>query len=228
MSTAIVWGVEASPFVLKLEAMLRFRGVAFRRLPGEGGRAENMRAFVRLQRSMQNRSVTRFPEMDRSLDEYPGLPFFSEDGKHFQYDTTSLAHWLDQLSGDSAESLFPVSPPLRFVAQLIDEAFDEYGLYMVHHMRWVTSSTDTTMGERTAIEFSRLVSPLFSPLIRRQLPRRQVRRCPYLFSVAPEGYTTSVESARNPPSRSGFPPTHDLLDESWTRLTGKKKKGGPR
>jgi len=47
------------------------------------------------------------------------------------------------------------------------------------------------------------------------LPRRQVRRCPYLFSVAPADYRAEVEPTRVPPSRPGFPPTHALLEESW-------------
>ena len=62
---------------------------------------------------------------------------------------------------------------------------------------------------------ARLVTPLLAPLVRRFLPRRQVRRCPYLFSVAPAGYSADVEPALVPPSRPGFPPTHALLHESW-------------
>lgn len=63
-----------------------------------------------------------------------------------------------------------------------------------------------------------LVTPLLAPLVRRQLPRRQVRRCPYLFSVAPAGFRVAAEPQRVPPSRPGFPPTHELLHESWCRV----------
>jgi hypothetical protein len=86
---------------------------------------------------------------------------------------------------------------------------------MVHHQRWVCSAVDTTMGEVTANEMSRLLPPPFSSLVRHRLPRRQVRRCPYLFSVAPAGYRAAVEPGRVPPSRPGFPPTQALLEESW-------------
>lgn len=215
MPAAITWGLEASPFLLKLEALLRFHEVPFRRLPAEGGWLQNLRTAARLERAKRAGRVLRHPRMDRALDEYPAVPFFSEDGVTFQYDSSSLGHWLDQRAGDTRPPLYPVEPRLRFVALLIDEAFDEFGLYMVHHMRWVGAATDTTMGERTAGELARLATPLFAPVIRRRLPRRQVRRCPYLFSVAPAGYTAAVEPARVPPSRPGFPPTHALLHEAW-------------
>ena len=213
--SAITWGLEASPFLLKLEAMLRFHELPFRRLPAEGRWLENLRTFFRLESAKRGGRVLRYPQMDPALDEYPGVPFFSEEGERFHYDSSALGHWLDDRATSDHLALFPAEASLRFVAQLIDEAFDEFGLYMVHHMRWVGSATDTTMGERTAREMARLVTPLLAPLVRKHVPRRQVRRCPYLFSVAPEGYTADVEPARVPPSRPGFPPTHDLLHESW-------------
>lgn len=219
MPTAITWGLEASPFLLKLEAMLRFAGVPFRRLPAQGGWLENLRTGGRLERAKRSGRVLRHPQMDRTLDEYPAVPFFSEDGSTFQYDSTSLGHWLDERPRSSHPELFPTDPRLGFVARLVDEAFDEFGLYMVHHMRWVGSATDTTMGERTADELARLAPPLLralpAVLIRTRIPRRQVRRCPYLFSVAPQGYAVAVEPLRVPPSRPGFPPTHELLHEAW-------------
>jgi hypothetical protein len=219
MSTAITWGLEASPFLLKLEAMLRFAEVPFRRLPANGSWLENLRIGGRLERAKRSGRVLRHPSMDRALDEYPAVPFFSEDGVTFQYDSTSLGHWLDERSVATHPVLFPTEPRLGFVARLIDDAFDEFGLYMVHHMRWVGSATDTTMGERTADELARLAPPLLRALpaavVRTRIPRRQVRRCPYLFSVAPEGYVAAVEPLRVPPSRPGFPPTHELLHEAW-------------
>lgn len=195
--------------------MLRFHERPFRRLPAEGGWLENLRTANRLERAKRNGSVTRYPEMDTALDEYPSVPFFSEDGRHFQFDSTAMGHWLDAEASSDQPALFPSEPDLNFVAKLIDEAFDEYGLYMVHHKRWVGSATDTTMGEHTAKEMSRLMTPILARRVRVDLPRRQVRRCPYLFSVAPEGYSADVEPARVPPSRQGFPSTHQLLDESW-------------
>jgi glutathione S-transferase len=215
MPASICWGVEASPFLLKLEAMLRFQDLPYRRLPRDGSLLVNLRTSIQLQTAIRSQRIERYPRMDRALDEYPSVPFFSMDGRHFQYDSSAIGHWLDDRPERTRPPLFPPEAALGFVAQLIDEAFDEYGLYMVHHMRWVGSATDTNMPANTAAEMSRLFTPLASPLLRKQLPRRQVRRCPYLFSVAPSGYSAAVEPKRVPPSRAGFPPTHDLLYQSW-------------
>jgi hypothetical protein len=208
-----LWGLEASPYLLKMEALLNCAELPFRRLPRDGGRWENMSMALRLSRARRQRTVQRYPTMD-SLDEYPEVPYLIISGSDFQYDSTAVAHWLDdQVAG--ASPYFPEDRLLNFVATLIDEAFDEYGLYMVHHQRWVCSAQDTNMPEVTSKEYERLMPPLLSSRIRTTVPRRQVRRCPYLFSVAPEGYQANVEPRRVPPSRPGFPATHALLEESW-------------
>lgn len=208
-----VWGVEASPYLLKVEALLTSRGIEFRRLPRDGSRWENIVTAWRLSRARKHRAVQRYPAMD-ALDEYPEVPYLVVNGKHFQYDSSAIAAWLDK-QYPSAEAFYPIDPVHAFVASLIDEAFDEYGLYMVHHQRWVCSASDTAMGEYTAAEMGRLLPPPFPGRVRVDLPRRQVRRCPYLFSVAPDGYRANVEPRRVPPSRPGFPPTHALLEDSW-------------
>ena len=153
--------------------------------------------------------------MSPALDEYPGVPFYTEDKRHFYYDSSSLAHYLDQHPARHSASLIPSDPQLAFICQLIDEAFDEFGLYMVHHMRWVGSTQTTPMGAMTAREMRPLLPPGFAPLLAGHLYRRQASRCPYLFSVAPDGYDAGVSRNRTPPSRRGFPPTHALLDEAW-------------
>lgn len=209
-----VWGVEASPYLLKMEALLKYGGLEFRRLPRDGGRWENMLTALRLTRARRRREVKRYPHLG-PLDEYPSVPYLIVNGNEFQYDSSSVAHWLDDQLAQDAPTFFPKDPALAFVAALIDEAFDEYGLYMVHHQRWVCSAEDTRMGEHTSRELSRLYPPPLASQIRLKLPRRQVRRCPYLFSVAPAGYHAQVESQRIPPSREGFPATHALLEESW-------------
>ncbi|MCX2981012.1 hypothetical protein EYC98_09060 [Halieaceae bacterium IMCC14734] len=214
MSETIVWGVEASPYLLKLEACLRFRQMPFRRLPRAGSRRQNLLTFMRLQRAIRNRQVMRFPAMDSQLDEYPSVPFFSPDGSQFQYDSSAIADWLD-LNATRTPALTPAEPDLRFVVRLLDEAFDEFGLYMVHHMRWKGSANSTPMGAVTGAEMSRLLPLGLHRLVARNLPRRQVRRCPYLFSVAPADYQAGVIPALTPPTRQGFPPTHSLLEQCW-------------
>ena len=209
-----VWGVEASPYLLKVEALLNYRGVDFRRLPRDGSRWENIVASLRLSRARRRHTVQRYPAMD-PLDEYPSVPYLIVNSGEFQYDSSAIAQWLDDRCPAAAPPFYPRDPLTGFIARLIDEAFDEYGLYMVHHQRWVCSARDNIMGEVTGRELARLLPPPFASRVRVDLPRRQVRRCPYLFSVAPPGYRVDVEPLRVPPSRPGFPPTHALLEETW-------------
>nr|MBP6683104.1 hypothetical protein [Halioglobus sp.] len=127
-----VWGVEASPFLLKVEALLNYRGAEFRRLPRDGGRLENILAALRLARARRRQAVLRYPAMD-PLDEYPSVPYLIVNGREFHYDSSAIAHWLDDAQPSVVPPFYPQDPLTGFVARLIDEAFDEYGLYMVHH-----------------------------------------------------------------------------------------------
>jgi hypothetical protein len=107
---------------------------------------------------------------------------------------------------------------LHFVAQLIDEAFDEFGLYMVHHNRWKVAALGNDPGQRLAREMAKLLPPGSGRIYGRWFARRQVRRLPYLFSVAPPGYRIpGLAEPLTPPSRRDFPPTHALLEEAWRR-----------
>ena len=51
----------------------------------------------------------------------------------------------------------------------------------------------------------------FRKMARERFAARQVRRLPYLFSIAPS-VLGDVPIARQPPARPGFPPTHALLE----------------
>ena len=215
MKKFILWGLEASPYQLKMQSLLDFSGYQWERWPKQAGRLSALSMGLRLEVAKRRGTVQRFPMMSAALDEYPSVPFYTENGRHFRYDSSSLAYQLDQDLEQHNGPLIPQNPRLAFVCQLIDEAFDEFGLYMVHHMRWVGSAQTTPMGEMTAREFRPLLPPGLMPFIARRLCRRQVSRCPYLFSVAPEGYDAGVDGDRTPPSRSGFPATHALLDEAW-------------
>ena len=225
MASFFLWGVIASPYQLKMQSLLDFAGHSWQRWPEQGARWSAPAMALRLARAKRRGEVQRFPEMSRDLDEYPTVPFYSEDGRQFFYDSSSLALHLDarrdgHQDGNSLP-LVPREPGQAFLCRLIDEAFDEFGLYMVHHMRWVGSARTTPMGQMTAREMRLLLPPGLAPVLARRLCRRQVSRCPYLFSVAPPGFDAGVSEERTPPSRDGFPPTHDILEQSWrTYLAG--------
>ena len=210
-----LWGVIASPFLLKMQALLDYAGFPWQRWPDQGTRWQARIMGTKLNLAKRRGKVGRFPLRDTERDEYPSVPFYQIDSGPFYYDSTGLALHLDQHPQCNTPPLCPQDPLPRFICQLIDEAFDEFGLYMVHHMRWVGSARTTPMGEMTARELRHVLPFGSQNSVARNLPRRQVRRCPYLFSVAPEGLQLGVSAALTPPPRAGFPETHSLLDAAW-------------
>jgi len=159
-----------------------------------------------------------------ALDEFPLVPFLFGPGGENLYDSSAIAVWLDQQGLGTARAdaaLLPEEPALRFAVRLVDEALDEVGLYLVHHNRWVVSAGDNDAGTRLAAEMRPLLGPA-AGWLRRSFPARQVRRLPYLWSVAEPGAGHFADLPRRlrPPSRAGFPPTHELLDRAFTELLG--------
>jgi glutathione S-transferase len=184
-----------------MQSIADFAELSWRRLPEQGRPLENLRFLRRLRKAQATEAVLRFPQRVAGMDEYPAVPFYTLDGQSLYYDSSGLAQHLDKL-GHTAQALLPESGAERFLCRLIDEAFDEFGLYMVHHIRWVTSARTNVMGEMTAREMGHWLPAPVRRNIARRLSQRQTRRLPYLFSVAP-------------PARAGFPPTHELLDQAW-------------
>ncbi|MFN2377044.1 MAG: glutathione S-transferase domain-containing protein [Candidatus Binatia bacterium] len=215
----IVWGPELSPFLLKLESLLVHAGVRYRRLPRDGSRLENLRVAAAIDRAKRKGQARRPPSGD-PLDEYPLVPYLVTAAGEVLYDSSALAGWLDAQAAADNDPRIPREAALRFLCLFLDEAFDEFGLYLVHHNRWKLAATDNDVpGRRLAHEYRRLLPPGVGPFFARWFARRQVRRLPYLFSVAPEGYRVDgLAASLTPPSRAGFPPTHDLLEESWEAI----------
>lgn len=209
-----IWGSELSPFTLKLRALCDAAGTPCRLLPEEGGRLENYRAMARIARAKRRRTAVRYPSLS-ALDEYPLVPFLLP-GWGVYYDSSALARWLDDRQPASTGPLIPTDPALAFAAQLIDEAFDEFGLYVVHHARWVVSATTNDAGARLAREFARVLPPGTGSRFARRFSARQVRRLPYLFSVAPGDFAIDgLPTERVPAAPPGFPPTHRMLAHAW-------------
>ncbi len=208
------WGVTASPYQLKMQALANAAGIPWQRAPEQLSSARALGMAWRLRRAIRTESIERLPSRVAGLDEYPSVPFYTLDGKTFYYDSSGLGYHLLRLT-PAAQGLLPPEPGLRFACQLIDEAFDEFGLYMVHHNRWVISAATNRMGEFTSREMRKLFPLGLHRRVARSLAKRQVRRCPYLFSVAPLGFDAGVSRELTPPALPGFPPTHELLDNAW-------------
>ncbi len=218
----VLWGSELSPFALKVEALLRCAGLPFRWLPAAGGFVDGLRFEWRRRRLVAGRLPLTWPRLTE-LDEFPLVPFLFGPGGENLYDSSAIAVWLDAhgpQQHERATTFLPLADPaLRFAVRLLDEAFDEIGLYLVHHNRWVVSARDNDAGTRLAREMRPLWGP-FAALVGRLFPARQVRRLPYLFSVAPAGDARfdDLPLRLRPPARAGFPPTHELLQQAFSEL----------
>jgi glutathione S-transferase len=217
-----LWGSTLSPFALKVDALLDYAGVAHRWMPAEGTWREGF-ADARRVRGISTRKLPlTWPEMS-DLDEFPAVPFLLGPAGENLYDSTAIAEWLDATGGVLRPGAAAVLPQgdaaLRFAIRLVDEYFDEFGLYMVHHGRWKLAARDNGAGLRLAADMRPLLGPI-ARLIERRFPPRQVRRMPYLFSVAsvPDASFDDLPVRLRPPARNGFPPTHELLEEAYARV----------
>jgi len=212
-----LWGSELSPFSLKARALLDWSEIPYVWLPNDGARFQNLRAAWRIERAKRTRTAVRYPATS-DLDEYPLVPFLL-CGDAVHYDSTAIARLVDDRRPPPGGPTVPAEPAAAFVASLIDEAFDEIGLYVVHHFRWVVSASTNDAGQRLARELRRHAPPGTGPLIAWWFPRRQVRRLPYLFSIAaPDAAWPGLPTPLTPPARAGFPPTHALLERTWGLL----------
>lgn len=214
MAEYLLWGSELSPFALKTEAMLRYAALPYRWLPSEGSTLENLRTIVKLVSAARNRNIHRFDGMT-ALDEYPQVPFLLTPDGEITYDSSAIALWLDSEVLGEVAPLVPSDPGLAFICRLLDETFDEFGLYMVHHMRWVGSAGNNDAGERLAEEFRSVIPGALREAFASRFARRQVRRLPYLFSIAPADLSQQLDRTLRAPAPSGWPATHGMLEQGW-------------
>ncbi len=132
-------------------------GHSYTTLPAEGGRLANVFTALKLERAKRKGRINKFPAMT-ALDEYPAVPYLIDGAGTFHYDSTGISRWLDlQPADSSSRRLWPRDPGLAFVAQLIDDAMDEFGLYLVHHQRWVHSRKTNDAGKRIFQEMATAV-----------------------------------------------------------------------
>ena len=218
----VLWGSELSPFALKVEALLRFAGIPYLWFPAAARFGAALHFDRRRRRLVAGRLPLTWPRMT-ALDEFPLVPFlFGPTGENL-CDSSAIAEWLDKHGPHPEARATPFlplkDPALRFAVRLVDEALDEVGLYLVHHNRWVVAARDNDAGARLAREMRPLLGPL-AFLVRREFPARQVRRLPYLFSVAPADrrQDDDLPSRLRPPGRPGFPPTHALIEDAYAQL----------
>ena len=217
-----LWASTLSPFALKVDALCDYAGLPHRWMPAEGTRSEGLRDMLRVRGISSRRLPLTYPQLGE-LDELPLVPFLlGPDGENL-YDSSAIGRWLDASGRIVRAGSVPTLPKddasLRFAIRIVDEYFDEFGLYMVHHNRWKVAARDNGAGARLGDDMRPLVGPL-ARMIEWHFPARQVRRLPYLFSVADAGDHSfdDLPKRLRPPPRPGFPPTHALLEASFARI----------
>jgi glutathione S-transferase len=217
-----LWASALSPFALKVDALCDYAGLPHRWMPAEGTRLEGLRDMRRVRAITTRRLPLTHPEMSE-LDEFPLVPFLlGPDGENL-YDSSAIGAWLDAtgcITRAGAPPLLPMDDDtLRFAICIVDEYFDEFGLYMVHHNRWKVAARDNGAGARLADDMRPLLGPI-ARVLERRFPARQVRGLPYLFSVGEIGDRSfeDLPLRLRPPAKPGFPPTHALLEEAFARM----------
>ncbi len=215
----VIWASGLSPFALKTRALFQYSGIPYKWHPAEGSLSERLRGLRRVDAIKRGRLPIHSPDVDDDLDELPLVPFvFSDDGTNL-CDSSAIAQWCDTQAHRDIEPLFPTGEIEHMAARLIDEYFDEFGLYMAHHNRWVTSAHDNDAGRRLAREMIPVTLAPLRPILASRFSARQVRRLPYLFSNGnPSSQYQGLSPARRPPAIEGFPPTHALLDEAFLKM----------
>ncbi len=217
-----LWASTLSPFALKVDALCDYAGLPHRWMPAEGTRAEGLREMWRVRGITTRRLSLTHPTLT-ALDELPLVPFLlGPDGENL-YDSSAIGAWLDGNDRITRPGAAPLlardDEALRYAIRIVDEYFDEFGLYMVHHNRWKVAARDNGAGARLADDMRPLAGPL-ARVIEWHFPARQVRRLPYLFSVAEAGDAgfEDLPKRLRPPARHGFPPTQTLLETAFARV----------
>jgi len=215
MAAYRLYGSALSPFSLKTRMLCSLAGLPVEWLPEEGGAAANLEVQARRWATVRGLRPVTDPPLSE-LDELPLVPFlFGRDGTT-RWDSSAIGGWLQAVR---APGLLPRDPARRWLCRWLDEYVDEFGLYLLHHHRWVTCAATTGAPGQLRREFVSLLPGPLGELVVERFVARQVARLPYLFSVAPSGFRVEgLDETRQPPARDGFPPTHALLDDALSRL----------
>ena len=201
-----------SPFSVKARTLCWAFGLTPRITPEEGGPLTAARIEAKMQLAARGfgKCLHRNPS---ELEEFPLVPWLFPESGGYLCDSTEIGLYLERTH---TGQVMPGDPATAFASRLIEEAVDEVGLYALHHTRWVTSGRTTIAMPKLAEEIAGSLGRPAASLFIKKFGPRQVRRLNYLFSVAPRDADFSdFPPNMKPPTRDGFPPTHELLDRIW-------------
>jgi len=208
----VLWTSELSPYGLKVELLCHQAKLALELHPQHANFFSGHGSRKRVDSLRKNKQKIHWPSQNE-LHELPLVPYLLGPNGENLVDSSAIGYWLQQQNPHLHIAPAP-DTALGFVISLIDEALDEFGLYMVHHNRWAVSAHNNNAGERLANEMSSILGP-FKRIIGNQFPKRQTRRLPYLFSVAEDN---RYSHGHQLPAPKGFPATQELLDQAFSEL----------
>ncbi len=208
----VLWTSELSPYGLKVELLCHQAQFAFENHPQQAHFFGGHRSRRRVDAIRKRKQTVSWPPQNE-LHELPLVPYLLGPNGENLVDSSAIGYWLQKQNPQLQLAPEP-DTALGFVISLIDEALDEFGLYMVHHNRWAVSAHDNNAGKRLANEMGSILGP-FKRIISNQFPKRQTRRLPYLFSVAED---SRYSHGHQLPAPNGFPATQELLDQAFNEL----------
>lgn len=144
-----VYGSRVSYYTGKLEAYLRYKGIAYRRVP---------MPYNDLSRIRENVGAVQHPIVER------------DDGR-WMSDTTPILHHIEREQAEP--SILPSDPVVRFIAALVEDYADEWLWRSAMHYRWSYPLSRLLLGEILAEEVKAHGPRYPKFLIRRIIKRRQ-------------------------------------------------------
>lgn len=226
---------KLSPFGLKISFCLKAKRIPF----VFSMEISSIFAFlmVELHVFLARHFLIKLENPPSNLGELPLVPFVlcPKTGKIW-YDSSYICNRIfagNFLEKDTKLNETEDPPELKFLVDLIDEFFDEFGLYMVHFERWCNEGNNVhetpgdflikkeIFSEKHRPNMARIVPSFVKDKLARFFDRRQIRRLAYLFAISDKNVRLPHPELPFPPSTVShpeFPPTWEFLSKSYDEI----------
>jgi hypothetical protein len=117
---------------------------------------------------------------DPQFDEFTLVPYVFCNNNENLFNSTEIAYYIPQIK----EKIIPVKRSLSFLCMVMDEFFDEWGMYLFYHHRWSLKENqkpNNTSGDCLSKEY--LLPTFLKKPFANYFNTRQHSRLAYLFST---------------------------------------------
>lgn len=122
-----IYGVELSPFSVKVRSYYRYKGVSHRWIPRDASTMADYQKYAKI----------------------PIIPLVVTPGDEAWQDSTPIMEKVDALAPEP--STHPEDPVARFVSLLLEEFGDEWGNKWMFHLRWAREEDRLSAAGRIAV-----------------------------------------------------------------------------